>query len=116
MEKETTTRIKSKQDVLAYFETLQLNKVPKKRENWGIFVKGERIVLSNGKSLWSEKNHASSAMRNEWSKNVATNWYNFSQGSKFDEKLYREYLCHRDDIEKLYKQLKEEGVIEFRPV
>lgn len=108
-------------EVLEYFEKLQLNKEPKKRESWGIFVNGERIRLSNGKAVWNQKNHASSAMKNEFAKNILPNWYRVNKnGLRYNSpeynKLYQEHKELYARMEAMYENMKATGIIEFLPV
>lgn len=111
---------KNKEKVLNHFKRLQLNKEPKKRQNWGIFVNGERVRLSNGKVVWSAKNHASSAMRNEFQRWLTPRHYEFTNGMKYGssefEKGYSEYRQAIKNMEDIYTNMKEEGVIQFLPV
>lgn len=112
--------INSEQEVFDHFEKLELDKEPNKRENYGIFVNGKRIKLSNGKVVWNKKNHASSAMRNEFEKYLFPNYYKdyprHRYGSKEYEETYREKVEKTSFMNKLYKQLKDSRVIEFLPV
>ena len=115
-------KINSKQEIEEYFLKLRLNKEPNKRENWGIFVNGERIRLSNGKSVWNKKNHASSAMRNEIDRWIKPNWYSDYKSANLRYNS-PEYNTARDEYNKLskkvdeyYEELKDSGVIQFLPV
>ena len=112
--------IKNEQEVLNHFEKLQLDKEPVKRENYGIFVNGKRIRLSNGKVVWNKKNHASTAMRNEFEQHLFPNSYvDYPQvryGTPAYEEQWKERQKQRKFMEEMYDKLKDEGVIQFLPV
>lgn len=112
--------IKNEQEVLDYFKKLQLNKEPNKRENYGIFVNGERIKLSNGKVVWNKKNHASSAMRNEFQRYLFPNFYTDYPKARYGTLEYDEQynLIKKQKVfmAEMYENLKKSGAIQFLPV
>lgn len=111
---------KNKEKVLNHFKRLQLNKEPKKRQNWGIFVNGERVRLSNGKVVWAAKNHASSAMRNEFEQHLFPNSYvdypRVRYGTPAYEEQWKERQKQHKFMEEMYDKLKRDGTIQFLPV
>lgn len=108
-------KIKNEQEVLQYFEKLQLDKAPEKRENYGIFVNGKRIRLSNNKVVWAKKQHASNAMRNEFERFIIPNTYGipYSYGTPEYKAERDERIKGRTTIEELYQTMKKEGIIQF---
>lgn len=48
------------EEALGYIQTKDCN-----NEAWIILINGERFVTAKGKSVWKQKNHASSAFTNE---------------------------------------------------
>lgn len=107
------------QEVFKHFENLRLDKDPKERENYGIFVNGKRVRLSNGKVVWNKKNHASAAMRNEFERYLFpcyTDYPRQTLGTTDYEQQYQEIKNQRRFMEELYKELKIKGIIQFLPV